>query len=125
MLTQDQFIEFIENLPDENFDMCKAVPGPECGSPGCIGGWAAWLLAQEHGNGKVLDIEDALQQFFPAVDMKDIEATCYPVADFGYRSGYDANRFEAAQVLRNLKNHGEPRWDLVMGECQENHEGMI
>lgn len=116
ILTQDEFIEFIENLPEEKFNMRKIIP--ECGTPGCVAGWAYYLLGSEiedYLDPRMNNIETALGYFFPKASQEGIEALCYPgYIDPEDHVGFNSNTKQAAQALRNLRDHGKPKWHEIV-----------
>lgn len=89
-----------KEIPEKKFDM-DIVGKPDCGTPGCILGWAATvgftgrLLARLQGNEKVVKL------FLPGQD------DCF--------EAYQSNTSQAALALRSFLTTGEPRWAQAMG----------
>lgn len=82
-----------EEIPARMFTMTH-VGEPECGTAGCIKGWACSVSGQQFRQRTCPPNLMAL--FFPGA-----EAQC---------DAYKATREQAAIALRNYLTHGEPRW---------------
>lgn len=89
-----------DEIPHHLFDMC-IVGEPECGTPGCIKGWARAISGQKFLQLKIPRNLDDL--FFPGDSTRHFK-----------RSPYTATPNEAAIALRSYLTHGEARWHEAM-----------
>lgn len=92
-----------EEIPEAMFTM-KELGRPECGTPGCILGWAN-SISPGCLQYSVLD-HKTVPLFFPGQYGAFIDGE--------YVSAYGATRSQAAIALRNFLTHGEPRWDEAL-----------
>lgn len=84
-------------IPERKFVM-TSVGTPECGTPGCILGWARTI----HRGTMCRDTTEPL--FYPQMG----PSPC--------RAAYKAGTAQAAMALRNFLTYGEPRWSEVMAD---------
>ena len=90
-----------EEIPAHLFKMAD-IGAPDCGTPGCIMGWARTILPKAFLHNSVFK-HPTVPLFFPGGEGPFF---------FGgkYHSAYDATQAQAAIALRNHLTHGEPRW---------------
>ena len=82
------------------FNMGTFLPHPECGSPGCIIGWARFLGGETSFARMMHQRCVGLNHLFGGVGAKK-KTLAY------------INVPEAAQALRNYLTEGEPRWEEI------------
>lgn len=100
-------------IPKEKFTMWsvgKPTTDPECGTAGCILGWASGLLGVN-----ALPHDKWLEWYEMHKTDWQSNRLFYPSFD-GSMLGYHANTTQAARALRNYLSTGKPKWLEVMAD---------
>lgn len=90
-------------LPDLAFNMGDWCETNECGTVGCIGGWAEKLYGAEFPHQEGYARLPVFKLFYPNWEKAGL--------NYNY---YDITNDQAARALRNFLSTGEPRWDEVL-----------
>src|SRR5215813_1438675 len=93
-----------KEIPASLFKMDE-VGEPECGTPGCIMGWAISVGFTRNSLGEIEFGEPVERLFLPGMD--------------DHFQAYAATTSQAATALRNFLTTGEPRWEEAMSIAEQ------